>query len=67
MMIDKSGDPVSEATMLKIPANRIPMYGIRFKIPVIIPSKMAYFKPIIINPKVVKIETTIISIIKPTM
>ncbi|MNF05395.1 hypothetical protein D3C80_2051110 [compost metagenome] len=62
-----SPDPVNDAKTVIIPAIVIPIYGIRFKSPVINPSRMKYFMPIIHKPKLVSTETTIISIIKLTI
>jgi hypothetical protein len=42
LLSDKSGVPV-EARMVNIPAISIPMYGIRFKIPVISPNGIKVF------------------------
>jgi hypothetical protein len=64
MISDKSGVPVNEARMVNIPAISIPMYGIRFKIPVISPNSIKLFDTNNIG-ILVNTDTTIISIIRP--
>jgi hypothetical protein len=61
MISDKSG--ANEARMVNIPAISIPMYGIRFKIPVISPNSIKVFDTN--NIQYWSTQMTIISIIRP--